>query len=181
MDSLKSTTTISCHFIQPQHQSITCFVPRYTYDNSNEHLSSVEVEGTLLRYQYTPDSALESIRDHIGIRQEFTYNDDGIYSGSTTYDQFGGLENRVSFIHDNSGRVVSFEEPKNDTTVYIYDEIANLGYVKTLGTLSYRFERNYATGSKTVYIGDQVRIKTCPCVTLRYLTNVQWHSVHCVH
>ena len=51
-----------------------------------------------------------------------------------------------------------YEEPKNETTVFIYDEQGNLGYVKTLGSISYRFIRNYGDETEVTYVGDQVTL-----------------------
>ncbi|XP_072028717.1 uncharacterized protein [Amphiura filiformis] len=132
-------------------------VARYTYDNEYQYLTSVEVDDTVVHYTYTSDGALESVGDSDGVRQEYMYDADGLYAGSATFDKSTGqLDKRITFEHDSSGKTVSFEEPTNDTTVYIFDEMANLGYVKTLGTLSYRFIRNYRDGSKTTFVGDQL-------------------------
>ena len=120
----------------------------------------MEVDDNVVRYTYTSDGALESVEDTDGAHQEYMYDNDGLYAGSATYDiSTGQLDKRITFVHDGSSKTVSFEEPSNDTIVFIYDDMANLGYVKTLGTLSYRFVRNYLDGSKSTYIGDQVSMK----------------------
>ena len=116
---------------------------------------SVEVDDNTVQYTYTSDGGLESVEQSDGVKHNYMYEEDGLFAGSSIYNPLSKEENRITFQHDGSGKIVSFETARNDSIVYIYDENGKLGYVKTLGTLSHRFLRNYQDGTKTTLIGDQ--------------------------
>ena len=91
-----------------------------------------------------------------GSEIEFAYNRLNFLSRTTWYDDYGDIINTVSVDNDATGRVVLYAEPANETTIYIYDEYANVGYMKQLGLLSHRFFKNYDTSSQMTTIGELV-------------------------
>ena len=129
---------------------------RYSYDSTYEYLTSVETDDEKLMYAYNSDGTLRSVERLDGSLIEFKYNELGFVAGSSWTDEDGDLNADVSIENDGTGKVVSYAQPSNVTTIYIYDENANVGYLKELGQLSYRFFRNHQTVSKVTYIGDQV-------------------------
>ena len=129
---------------------------RYTYDNNFEYLMSVEVDDNTVQYTYTSDGGLESVKQSDGVTYNYMYEEDGLFAGSSIYNPHSKKKYTITFQNDGSGKIVSFEAPRNESIVYIYDENGKLCYVKTLGTLSHRFLRNYKDGTKTTLIGDQV-------------------------
>ena len=91
-----------------------------------------------------------------GSRMELEYNNLRFINSTTWYDAYGDITSRVTVTNDVTGKIVIHAEPANETTVFIYDEYSNIGYIKEMGLLSHGVFRNYETNSKMTTAGDLV-------------------------
>ncbi|XP_033106419.1 uncharacterized protein LOC117108507 [Anneissia japonica] len=128
----------------------------YRYDIDSQFLTSSDINGQVTYYSYTNDGALEYVTYSDGSIQKYLYDERKLYSGSSRVSGDGVLESSLNFTNTGNGRIEFLHMPSTELTTIIVDEIGNAGYVKSVGSVSHRFIRDYNNEVKTVYVGDQI-------------------------
>lgn len=130
----------------------------FTYDWGTAALLSVSVGEQTTRYTYSLNGDLTSIVYHTSTAVKYSWNQHGLLSNITGFNQANELIQGAYFSYDWNGKVTMSRFPQGDSVVLVFNEEARMMDVVGGGFSDVRFE-SFQNDDQVVRItkqGDQV-------------------------
>ena len=134
------------------------FCSFYTYDWNTAALLSMSVGEQTTRYTYSLNGDLTSIIYPTSTTVKYSWNQRGLLSNITGYNQENNFVQGVSFSYDWNGKVTMSRLPQGDSAVLVFDEDVRMMDIVGEGFSDVRFDsvKNEDQVVQIIKQGDQV-------------------------